>query len=167
MGNRLKNRDVKARLCFSKWATKMTWTKIIFKNGKLSWLTFFLYYHRWTQFVNHTGVMAAILQIENKIKLSYNTCNSFRSYSQNLADLVSGEEVIRVLSPFQYLPVEKTCPFVNGIRESFFMSSFTLWSSEEYLKVHTVFLLNCTTLLFIGEKWFAFQWSARNLNPLD
>ena len=107
--------------------------------------------------MNHTGVMAAILQIENKIKLSYNTCNSFRSYSQNLADLVSGEEVIRVFSPFQYLPVEKTCPFVNGIRESFFMSSFTLWSSEEYLKVHTVFLLHGTTLLFIGEKWFAFQ----------
>lgn len=26
--------------------------------------------------MNHTGVMAAILQIENKIKLSFNFCNS-------------------------------------------------------------------------------------------
>lgn len=75
MGNRMKNRDVKCTSLFFKVGSKndamvFDLTKIIMVH------IFFLYYHRWTQFVNHTGVMAAILQIENKIKLSFNFCNS-------------------------------------------------------------------------------------------
>lgn len=75
MGNRMKNRDVKCTSLFFKVGSKndamvFDLTKIIMVH------IFFLYYHRWTQFVNHTGVMAAILQIENKIRLSFNFCNS-------------------------------------------------------------------------------------------
>lgn len=71
----MKNRDVKCTSLFFKVGSKndamvFDLTKIIMVH------IFFLYYHRWTQFVNHTGVMAAILQIENKIKLSFNFCNS-------------------------------------------------------------------------------------------
>ena len=80
---RLKNRDVKCTSLFFKVGSKkdamvFDWTKIIKKkkNGNYHGSHFWGYYHRWTQFVNHTGVMVAILQRENKIKLSFNFCNS-------------------------------------------------------------------------------------------
>lgn len=90
--------------------------------------------------MNHTGVtgvMAAIFQIENKIKLSFNFCNSLTLQRQVHLVII--------------WPILTQC-FWRGIRQCIFAQ---VWLCGP--RKNTVFLLNCTTLLFIGEKCFAFQ----------